>query len=114
MITQKQHETRMAQERQVVRHLIRTAKKHGYAVTKVDDGGDDFVKCTTETKAMDAVFSVDEATIIFKHPDQPKAHCACIVLGNSGPECIADASEGDTWDDVMKVMWDYCEKMEEA
>lgn len=113
MQTQKQLEARMAQERQVVRHLIRTAKKHGYAVVRVFDG-EETVKCSTETEAMDAVFAVDDSRIVFKHPDQPKAHCAVIVLGNSGPECIADASMGDKWDDVMGEVWAYCEKIEEA
>lgn len=112
MITQKQLDNRMAQERMVVRHLIRSAKKSGYAVTKVHDGGDEFVKCVSEAAAMSAVFSVDESIIYFKHPDQPKGHCAVIILGNSGPECIADHSEGELWDAVMQKVSVYCDKME--
>lgn len=111
MITQAQLDKRIAQERQVVRHLIRTAKEHGFALTKVYDG-EEMVKVTTETEAMDAVFSVDESTIYFKHPDQRKGHCAMIVLGNSGPECIADNSMGDLWDEVMDLVLLYCDKMD--
>lgn len=110
MDAQKKLEKRMAMERRMVRHLIRAAKKHGYAVTKVYDGGE-MVKCSGEAAAMDAVFAVDEATIYFKHPDQPKGHCAVIVLGNDGWDAIADASVGPLWDDVMKEMDDYSDKL---
>jgi hypothetical protein len=104
-------EKRMALERKIVRHLIRTAKAHGYAVTKVWDG-EEYVKCQTENIAMDAVFSVDESTIYFKHPDQPKGHCAVIVLGNSGYDSIADNSTGEGWDAVMKECDAYSDKQE--
>lgn len=110
-VTQQQLDKRMAQERQVVRHLIRTAKQHGYQVVKVDDG-EEVHKVSTEKAAMDAVFAVDDSTIRFKHPDEPKSHCAVIVLGNSGPECIADASMGPMWDVVMANVWGYCEEMD--
>ena len=113
MITQKQHDIRISQERQVVRRLIFIAKKAGFVLTKVDDGGE-MVECSTETQAMDAVFSVDDSTIYFKHPDQPKSHCAVIVLGNSGPECIADCSIGPLWDEVIEELNQYCDKLETA
>ena len=105
-----QHEQRMAMERKVVRHLIRTAKQHGYAVTKVWDGGE-YVRCKLEAEAMDAVFSVDESKIYFKHPDQPKSHIAFIVLGNDGFDAIADNSEGPLWDAVMKECDAYSDKL---
>lgn len=105
-----ENEKRMATERKVVRHLIRTAKKHGFAVTKVYDG-EEMVKCRTETEAMDTVFSVDESTIYFKHPDQPKGHCALIVLGNDGWDAIGDCSEGELWDDVIAESSTYCDKL---
>ena len=110
MQTQKQLEARMNMERRMVRRLIRTAKVHGFAVTKVWDG-EEYVKCSTEAEAMDAVFSVDESTIRFKHPDQPKSHCAVIVLGNDGWDAIADGSEGEKWDDVMAEMNEYSDKL---
>ena len=108
--SQKQLDQRMALERKIVRHLIRTAKQHGYALTKVYDGGEN-VKCKTESAAMDAVFSVDESTIYFKHPDQPKGHCAVIVLGNDGWDAIADSSLGEGWDAVMKQCDAYSDKL---
>lgn len=102
-------EQRIAIERKVVRHLIRTAKKHGFALTKVWDG-EEMVRCSTETEGMDAVFSVDECRIYFKHPAQPKAHCAVIVLGNDGWDAIADASMGEGWDEVMEESSEYADK----
>jgi DNA-binding transcriptional regulator LsrR (DeoR family) len=111
-ITQAQLDKRMAMERRMVRKLIRTAKDHGFAVTKVDDG-EEVTKCTTEAQAIDAVFAVDESTIRFKHPDQPRSHCAWIVLGNDGWDCIADWSMGEKWDDVIAVMDAYSDKLSE-
>lgn len=110
MQTQKQLDARMNMERRMVRRLIRTAKVHGYAVVKVDDG-EEVHKVTTETEAMSAVFAVDECTIRFKHPEQPKTHCAVIVLGNDGWDAIADCSEGDKWDAVMAEMNTYSDKL---
>lgn len=110
MQTQKQLEARMNMERRLVRRLIRIAKVHGYAVVKVDDG-EEVHKVKTEAEAMDAVFAVDECTIRFKHPDQPKTHCAVIVLGNDGWDDIADYSEGEKWDDVMAEMDAYSDKL---
>jgi hypothetical protein len=112
MITKAQLDKRMAQERQAVRHIIRTAKKAGFAVTGVYDGGDERIKCSTEKAAMEAVFAVDDSTMYFKHSDQPKGHCVVIVLGNSGAECIADHSEGPLWDDVMADVFKYTETLE--
>ena len=110
MQTQKQLEARMNMERRMVRRLIRTAKVHGYAVTKVNDG-EEIVKCSTETEAMDAVFAVDESHIYFKHPEEPKGHCAFIVLGNDGWDAIADNSMGGKWDAVMAEMDAYSDKL---
>ncbi len=113
MTNDTQHRNRMAMERRVVRNLIRTAKAHGYAVTKVWDGEDN-PRCTTETAAMDAVFAVDESRISFKHPDEPKAHCAVIVLGNDGYDAIADCSMGGKWDAVMADCDTYADKLAET
>ncbi len=112
-MSQQQIEKRMTLERRVVRHLIRTAKAHGYAVTKVNDG-EEVVKVSTEAEAMEVVFSVDECHIYFKHPDEPKAHCAFIVLGNDGWDAIADSSLGGKWDAVMDECSEYADKIEEA
>lgn len=108
-MTQNELDKRMALEREVVAKLIEVAAKHGYAITKVDDGGEERIKCTTAEQAMDAVFAVDESTMFFKHPDQPKAHCAVIVLGNSGYDCIANNSEGQIWSDVIAEVGDFCD-----
>jgi hypothetical protein len=102
-------QTRQDIERKVVRHLIRTAKKHGYSLQRVWDGAE-YVPTRTEAEALDAVFSVDESLIRFKHPEEDKAHCAVIVLGNSGWDAIADASMGERWDKVMDEAQDYADR----
>lgn len=103
-------EQRQQIERQVVRNLIRTAKKAGYSVVKVWDGGE-MMPTTTETAAMEAVFAVDESRIYFKHPEEQKAHCACIVLGNDGWDAIADASMGERWDPVIEANSQYADRL---
>ena len=107
-------EKRMEIERKVVRHLIRTMKKNDWKIVAAHDGGDDFFPITTETEAMDAVFSVDESCLRFRK--ELKRHTVFIVLGNSGWDCIADYSYSTTDDfkDVMEKYVDpYCEKLEE-
>lgn len=103
-------EKRIQIERQVVRHLIRTAKKHGYDVRAVDNG-EERIKVSTESEAMEHVFSVDESSISFKHPDEPKGHVAVIVLGNDGWDAIANYSEGGLWDAVMQESNEYTDKL---
>lgn len=105
-------EKRLADERKVVRKLIRVAKAHGYELTRIWDG-ECWEKPKTEEEALGVVFSVDECSMRFKHPEQPKSHCAVIILGNSGPEVIADSSVGEGWDTVMAVMNEYTDKMGE-
>ena len=106
-------EKRLADERKVVRKLIRVAKAHGYELVRIWDGEEnEYPK--TEQEALDVVFNLDECVMRFKHPEQPKSHCAVIVLGNSGPEVIADSSVGEGWDTVMAVMNEYTDKMEQA
>ncbi len=113
MQTQKQLEARMAMERKVIRHLIRTAKRHGYALTKASDG-EVVHKVSTEAAAMDVVFSVDEAWLYFKHPAQPKGHSVFIVLGNDGWDAINDHSVGeggDPWETAMEECNAYSDKL---
>jgi hypothetical protein len=103
-------EKRIAMEKKMVRHLIRTAKKHGYALARIWDG-EEWVKVSTESEAMDLVFNIDECSIFFKHPEEEKAHCALIVLGNDGWDSIADNSMGGKWDAVMEECMEYSDKL---
>lgn len=111
-------EKRMEIERRVVRHLIRSMKAAGWRVFAVDDG--DVVKVNTEEEAMDAVFAVDEASIVFKKESGVGTvrRTAYIVLGNDGWDCICDHScsnAGIAEDDFEKVMDEvvtpYCDKI---
>lgn len=103
-------EKRMQIERQVVRHLLRTAKKHGYEVRAVNNG-EERISVRTESEAMEHVFSVDESVISFKHPDEAKGHVAVIILGNDGWDAIADCSEGGLWDAVMQESNEYTDML---
>lgn len=103
-------EQRIAIEKRLVRKLIRVAKDHGYKLTKIWDG-EQMEWVSTETEAMDLVFNLDECQMYFKHDDQPKAHCAVIVLGNDGWDAIANHSTGEGWDAVMDFMSDYSDKL---
>lgn len=109
MTTTKQ---RIEIERKVVRHLIRTARKHGFNLVRVWDGGEN-IPVETENEALDAVFAVDEATIRFRRNGDAKTHCAVIVLGNNGWDAIADSSMGEGWDSVMDEMDAYANKLQE-
>lgn len=106
-------EKRLADERKVIRKLIRVAKAHGYTLWRIWDGEENEYPAT-ENEALEVVFGVDECWMRFKHPDRrPQTHVAYIVLGNSGPEVIADCSVGEGWDAVMVEMNEYTDKMAE-
>jgi len=100
-------------ERKVVSNLIQVATAAGYALHCVDDG-EERVRVSTEAEALEAVFAVDESTIRFRHPEEPKSHCAVIVLGNSGWDCVADASMGDRWDAVIEANAVFAESLEQV
>ena len=104
-------EQRQAIERKVVRKLVRVAKANGFRPVRVYDGGDEPVLVRLEQEVLDAVFAVDDCRVYFKHPAEAKAHCAVIVLGNSGWDCIADASMGPLWDPVIKEVGAYAETL---
>jgi len=117
-------EQRQEIERKVVRHLIRTMKKHGWIITRIDDGGDpdeDTID-PNEEQAMDAVFAVDAAAIYFHKAFGEKrgaTHHVQIILGNDGYDAIADnsCSKLHPMDDFAVVMetevQPYCDKQEE-
>lgn len=106
-------EQRMETERKVVSHLIQTAQKHGYNLTSVDNG-EERIKLSTEQEAMEHVFSVDESHIFFKHPEEPKGHCAFIVLGNDGWDAVCDHSCGPGWDAVMEENAKFSDALADA
>lgn len=106
-------EQRQSIERKVVRKLVRVAKANGFIPVRVYDGGDEPVLVRLEREVMSAVFAVDDCRVVFKHPLDDKAHCAVIVLGNSGWDCIADCSQGVRWDPVIKEVEAYAESLEE-
>lgn len=110
-------EKRQDIERKVVRHLIRTTKKHGWDAIAVDNGGDEWEPTHLEREVMDHVFSVDESSIKFHKEVAGKGmtHYVNIVLGNDGWDCISDYSysEGGEFEKIMLNEVDpYCDKLE--
>jgi len=98
-------------ERKVVRKLIRVAKARGWTPVRVDCG-DTLTTSPLESDILDAVFSVDESVVRFRKDGVRGVHCAVIILGNDGYDCIADASSSPEWDEVTEEVWDYCETLE--
>jgi hypothetical protein len=98
-------------EIQVIRKLLQVAKAHGYTLSRIWDG-ECYERPHNDDDAVSVVFSVDECQMLFKHPDEDKAHCAVIILGNSPWEVIADSSMGGHWDAVMEAMNVYTDELE--
>lgn len=89
-------------EGRMVRKALRAVKAAGFVPVCVDDGGDELVKgagkVMLEREVMDAVFAVDDATVLFRKFDRSGAVLAKawfrVILGNArdGSEAIADNS----------------------
>lgn len=95
---------RIELEKELIAFLFKTARAAGFIPQKVWDGGE-FVWSDEDKVLIEAVFSVDECTAYFKHPDKG-VYCAVIVLGNDGWDAISDCSMGPGWDDVIKAVED--------
>jgi hypothetical protein len=109
-------EARIAIEKKVVRFLCREARRQGWEINYVNDGGER-VKCKGEVDVIDAVFSVDESWVRFKKPGPEGVvlgGAVYIVLGNDGWDAIADSSMSEEWDKVMDPVWKYCEALDVA
>lgn len=111
MPTQVEVDKRLAGERAAIRKAVRILKEHGWLPVRVWDGEEN-QPATNETEVLDAVFSVDESTVRFKHPTHKGTHGFCVVLGNSPSECIYDASMGEGWDDAMEPVWAHLETLD--
>lgn len=108
-------EQRIAIEKKVICHLIRTMGKHGWIASHVNDG-EERVVTRTEADVLDTVFSVDESAICFRKIGFDKGCVASIVLGNDGWDCIADHSHPSDDHEFVKIMEEevdtYCRKLE--
>ena len=109
-------EQRIAIERKIVRHLIRSAKKEGWWLATIDDGGepDEDIITPNETEALEAVFAVDECTLYFRKDGVKSSHAVRIILGNDGNDCIADYTysvpETDGFNTLMERVSEYAEQ----
>lgn len=94
-------------EHELVAFLFKTARAAGFIPIKVWDGEETIRGA--DRALIDAIFSVDESSAYFKHPDQDSAHVAFIVLGNDGYDAICDNSVGPGWDEVIAAVEDRFE-----
>lgn len=83
-------EARQKLERELVEYLIDAAAASGFRLVAAQDGEEVF-KNPSKSEAMDAVFSVDDSSLVFQK-DDGKKRMVSIVLGNDGWDCIADHS----------------------
>lgn len=91
-------------ECRVMNRLLQECRKAGFVAAYVFDG-EEQVKVTTDASVIEAVNSVDEATISFTlasnkvapyfSPPTRRYHGVKIVLGNDGYDCISDWNCGD-------------------
>lgn len=110
-MTQFEINERISLEHALIKFLIETAREHGFLPLKVWEG-EDYVGTPTDAEMMGAIFSVDGSTAYFKRVDEAKAHCAVIILGNSGWDAINDHSCGEGWDEVIKAVEERFEPKE--
>lgn len=104
---QKRNDPKTATERGIVRTLIRVLIDAGYEIT-VDNGEDDLVS-TSKTEIFDYLCQTDNDTLsLYKAGETPKI--VWLVWGNDPWEVVADYSE--SLEDLLKPVWEACEKAE--
>lgn len=76
-------------DRAGIRQIIRALREKGYTLVEVYDGEED-VKVSTETEAIDAIMAVDDATLFVRTPDGSRNPWVRFVLGNDPEEVVCD------------------------
>ena len=114
-------EKRIEVERKIVAFLFNTMSQHGWHVDYIFDGQDNVRYAEwTEANVLDTVFSVDEAQISFvkdKGWGRLRRN-VCIVLGNSGWDCINDHATSnpdnteDSFEAVMELVDTFAEQFQ--
>ena len=115
-------EQRIEVERKIVAFLFNTMSQHGWHVDYIFDGGDNVRRAEwTEAKVLDAVFSVDDATISFVKATNCRGRIrrnVYVVRGNSGWYCINDHAlscpdnPDDNFEAVMQLVDTFAEQFE--
>lgn len=72
-----------------VRDLLERLVSAGFAIDKVDDGGD-LIEVVSLDTAVDAITSVDESSVFAKDTQGNSEPVLLIVLGNGPDEIVAD------------------------
>jgi predicted fused transcriptional regulator/phosphomethylpyrimidine kinase len=94
-------------DRAAVGQVIRALKAAGYKLLHVDNGEEN-VKVTTATEAIEAIFEVDQAWLLVLDPDTGAQGCVFFVLGNDPEEVVCDhtINLSDTLDPLLDS-WIY-------
>lgn len=90
-----------------IRQTIRALKGAGYTLVEVFDG-EDMVKVTTETQAVDAITAVDDATLFVRTPEGDYNPWVRFVMGNDPEEVVCDHAESlsPVLDPLTRSWWD--------
>ena len=77
----------------IVRRLVKAALKQGWTIS-VNDSEEWTVKRSSDFNVvMDALFTTDADTLLFRKPDGDRIGSVVLVYGNAGYEVIADYSD---------------------
>ena len=94
-------------ERRIVWNLIDKLTSAGFLIVGVDDGDDKPVKCSDAMAAMEAVFAVDQARLLFKKPGTRGSSHAILLIGGNGESVISDwnytAGDPDGFNAIMEA-----------
>jgi hypothetical protein len=93
-------------ERRIVWNLLKHLNANGWLPHVVFDG-EDQVPATTPEAAMDAIFSVDDSTLILINANDSKLRHGVQLIGGNGVDIISDynysADGSDNFEAVMEA-----------
>ena len=99
----RENAARLKRERRIVWNLIKHVVANGFELDSVYDGGD-YVPVKSAKDAMEAIFSVDDSTLRFRHPGHAKL-LGVFLVGGNGVDIVSDYSAPNDnvggWNDVM-------------
>lgn len=84
--------------------IVSKLRESGFALSAIDDGGDDNIKTSDWSEAAEHILAVDESRI-FATDDCGKRVGILIVLGNCPGEAICDHSCHPELDRISEEVW---------
>lgn len=93
-------------EARCIRYALRALKAKGWTITGVNDG-QDLIRTSLESAAIEAIFSVDNSSVYFQHKSGKRGRFD-VVLGN-GIDVIPDCSP-NIWP-IISTAYDHFETL---